>query len=189
MKKIAVVFPGIGYHVDKPLLYYSRKLAGEAGFSVVEVPYCNFPKRIRGDKEKTRQAFETGLAQAEEILKDIDYSRYDQILFISKSIGTAIAAAYARKQGLSVRHVFYTPLVETFDFIGEKESSGKNMIAFHGTSDPWADTEALEKECIRRRIPLYITEEGNHSLETGNALKDLGELQKVMEDTRRFVNN
>ena len=24
--KIAVFFPGIGYHCDKPLLYYARKL-------------------------------------------------------------------------------------------------------------------------------------------------------------------
>ena len=54
MKKLAVIFPGIGYHVDKPLLYYSRKLAGEAGFSVVGVPYRNFPKRIRGDEKKTK---------------------------------------------------------------------------------------------------------------------------------------
>jgi len=29
--KIAVVFPGIGYHVDKPLLYYSKKIAASAG--------------------------------------------------------------------------------------------------------------------------------------------------------------
>ena len=28
-KKIAVVFPGVGYHADKPLLYYSRKLAAQ----------------------------------------------------------------------------------------------------------------------------------------------------------------
>ena len=25
MKKLAVLFPGIGYHCDKPLLYYSRE--------------------------------------------------------------------------------------------------------------------------------------------------------------------
>ena len=30
-KKIAVVFPGVGYHADKPLLYYSRKLAAQYG--------------------------------------------------------------------------------------------------------------------------------------------------------------
>ena len=30
--KAAVFFPGIGYHCDKPLLYYSRKLAQECGY-------------------------------------------------------------------------------------------------------------------------------------------------------------
>ena len=25
--KLAVIFPGVGYHADKPLLYYGRKLA------------------------------------------------------------------------------------------------------------------------------------------------------------------
>lgn len=30
--KLVVCFPGIGYHCDKPLLYYSRKLAACAGY-------------------------------------------------------------------------------------------------------------------------------------------------------------
>ena len=32
MKKLAVFFPGIGYTADKPLLYYSRKLAAELDY-------------------------------------------------------------------------------------------------------------------------------------------------------------
>ena len=32
MKKLAVLFPGIGYHVDKPLLYYGAKLAKQYDF-------------------------------------------------------------------------------------------------------------------------------------------------------------
>lgn len=31
-RRLAVVFPGIGYHADKPLLYYSRKLAAQQAF-------------------------------------------------------------------------------------------------------------------------------------------------------------
>ena len=30
--KLAIFFPGIGYHCDKPLLYYSRKLSQECGY-------------------------------------------------------------------------------------------------------------------------------------------------------------
>ena len=31
-KKLAVFFPGVGYNCDKPLLYYTKKLAKEHGF-------------------------------------------------------------------------------------------------------------------------------------------------------------
>ena len=30
--KLAVYFPGVGYHCDKPLLYYARKIAAACGF-------------------------------------------------------------------------------------------------------------------------------------------------------------
>ena len=38
-KKICVVFPGIGYHTDKPLLYYSKKYMMAHGYDIVDVTY------------------------------------------------------------------------------------------------------------------------------------------------------
>lgn len=35
--KIAVFFPGIGYHCDKPLLYYARKLVQEYGYEKIVI--------------------------------------------------------------------------------------------------------------------------------------------------------
>ena len=39
MKKLAVLFPGIGYHCDKPLLYYSKKYLKVYGYEIIEVNY------------------------------------------------------------------------------------------------------------------------------------------------------
>ena len=50
--KIAVFFPGIGYTNDKPLMYYSRKLAEEQGYEVICTEYHDLPEKIRGNKEK-----------------------------------------------------------------------------------------------------------------------------------------
>ena len=50
MSKLAVVFPGIGYTVDKPLLHYSRRLAADAGYEIKLLPYAGFPKKVKGDK-------------------------------------------------------------------------------------------------------------------------------------------
>ena len=60
MKKTAVIFPGIGYHTDKPLLYYSRKIAASQGYDVIEVPYGKFPKGVKGSKEKMEKSFFSG---------------------------------------------------------------------------------------------------------------------------------
>ena len=46
--KLAVLFPGIGYHGDKPLLYYSRKAAGENGYQTITVSYGKFPEKVSG---------------------------------------------------------------------------------------------------------------------------------------------
>ena len=96
-KKIAVLFPGIGYHTDKPLLYYSKKLARKRGYEIVEVKYGPLPSGVKGNAEKMRKAFEMALIYATEQLAEIDFAAYDAMLFISKSVGTAVAAAYANK--------------------------------------------------------------------------------------------
>ncbi len=49
--RLAVIFPGIGYHSDKPLLYYSRKLVREFGFDVIEIT-CDFPFKAK-EMQKT----------------------------------------------------------------------------------------------------------------------------------------
>lgn len=116
MSKIAVLFPGIGYTCDKPLLYYSAKLAAEKGYEVVRVPYGNFPPHVKGDAAKMYQCFVSAREQSEDILKDVAWSDYDEIVFFSKSVGTVVALSYASEHGINVRQVLYTPLVETFRF-------------------------------------------------------------------------
>lgn len=51
--KLAVFFPGIGYHCDKPLLYYSRKLVQEYGYEkIVTLNYTYDGKNLRGKKRR-----------------------------------------------------------------------------------------------------------------------------------------
>ncbi len=173
-KKIAVLFPGIGYTCDKPLLYYAGKIAATKGYEIVKVEYGNFPSGIKENKEKMEAAFHCGLEQAEELLKNICWKEYEEILFVSKSIGTVISSAFARQHQLHVKNILFTPLQQTFLFADE------NGIVFHGTADPWADTKDITDGCKKLNLPLILTEEGNHSLETGDILKDLKNLEQTM---------
>ena len=183
MKRLAVFFPGVGYHVDKPLLYYSRKIAAQLGYETVDVPYGGFPKGVKGSAEKMEKAFWSALEQAKKILEKVDFSGYEDVLFISKSVGTAVAAAYAGKKSLKTRNIYYTPVEASFQFMKQPG------IVFTGTKDAWVEFEAVKQGCEKGDFPMYVTEDANHSLETGSVAKDLENLQEIMRVTEEYIGN
>ena len=182
MKKIAVIFPGIGYTTDKPILYYSRKIAMECDYEeVIPVVYTYKGGNIRGDRQKIQEAFEALYVQAKKVLDQVRWEQYGEILFISKSIGTVVAARYAEETGLRVRHVLYTPLEAAFLY------HPAAALAFIGTKDPWSRPEEIIRQCLASGITVRGIEDGNHSLETGSPLADIATLGMVMKETRQFL--
>ena len=165
MSKIAVLFPGIGYTCDKPLLYYSAKLAAEKGYEVVRVPYGNFPPNVKGDAAKMYQCFVSAREQSEDILKDVAWSDYDEIVFFFRfpvgagvagvsgaaSAASVVSAAEAIDAGKSAGAAGETDAVDA----AETSDVGKSSaIAFHGTGDPWAVTEEIVRICEEKGVPL-----------------------------------
>lgn len=183
MKKLAVFFPGIGYTVDKPLMHYTRKLAADAGFEVLLLPYAGFPPKIKGDRGKMEESYQIALEQSKDMLSDTDLSAYDAILFVGKSIGTVVAAEIAAQSPAPdrIHFVLYTPLKATFDF------PLVNSIVFTGTADPWVEDCSVSELCRQRGFPCHVVPDANHSLETGDVLKDVENLEKIMKKTRKFI--
>lgn len=182
--KLAVYFPGIGYHCDKPLLYYGKNVAIQYGYTEhINVNYQNHTniKDLKGNSDNMRMVFENLYEQAESMLKDIDWSKYENILFVSKSIGTIIAAAYAMQHNIVCKNVYYTPLEQTFEF------KPQNGIAFTGTADPWVDTDVIVQNCKKFYIPLHIIQNANHSLEAENVWTNLDQLTRIMGNTATFI--
>ena len=180
-RKLAVLLPGIGYTCDRPLLYYGGKLAQAMGWEVVRVNYGGFPPKVRGDLEKMMQCAQMAIEQTEDALGETDFGQYDDTIFLSKSVGTVVAAAYAHMHGLHCCHVLFTPVEPTFSY------PIRRAVAFHGTADPWAETPLIQSLCRKARIPLYITENANHSLETGDVMQDVENLKTVMGQVKAFL--
>lgn len=173
--KLAVFFPGIGYHCDKPILYFAREAAKQVGYDeVINLSYVCKADNIRGNEKKMREVGEILYGQAEKSLEDVKWHRYDEILFISKSIGTAVAAAYAMRHQVDAKNIWYTPLAQTFDF------APRDGIAFTGTADPWVKDGEIRELCAGAQIPLYEYENANHSLEVGDAVENLRILESVI---------
>ena len=182
MRKTAIIFPGIGYHTDKPLLYYGKKLAKELGYQLIEVPYTGFEAGIFGNPQKMERAFAHAMAQGDEILSAYHFSAEDDILIISKSIGTAVAGAWQKKEGILARNLYFTPVAATFDQV--RPDSG---IVFHGTNDPWVESRIVTENCERLHLPLVVIEGTNHSMEMGDTLTDLANMQDMMRQCREYL--
>ena len=185
MSRLAVIFPGIGYTADKPLLHYSRRIAADHGYEIRIMNYSGFPSKVKGDRKRMEECFRIALEQAEEMLAGADLTDYEDILFIGKSIGTAVAAKIASESPAKdrIRQILYTPLDDTFAF-----SIGK-AIAFTGDDDPLVGKEKsrIAALCEERGIPCFLIEDANHSLESKDVLADLKELRRIMKETEKFI--
>lgn len=178
-KKICVVFPGIGYHTDKPLLYYSKKYMMAHGYEIVDVTYGKLSGHL---PEEIQKVFDDGWTKALDCLKTVDFSEAEDIVFLSKSIGTAISARYAVEKELKVRNIYFTPLEITMQYA---DSDG---IAFHGTADPLVDTDELTRLCEAKKIALYTYEGGNHSIETKDILWNIKTQKDIAEKYIEYLN-
>ena len=113
--------------------------------------------------------------------ENMDFSEYDDILFISKSVGTVVASAYAGMHHLKTRNVYYTPVEASFQFMTQPG------IVFTGTADTWVSHKSIRDLCEKGGFPMYVTEDGNHSLETGDVQKDLENLLAIMRTTEGYI--
>jgi phosphoglycolate phosphatase len=76
MRKIAVVFPGVGYTKDRPLLYYAGKVAVNCGFELKHISFTGleWSKDMLKDHAFLLQALDKCLHMTEaalDILKEL----------------------------------------------------------------------------------------------------------------------
>ena len=187
--KLAVIFPGIGYTNQKPLLYYSQKLAKTHGFDVIALDYKDFPSNSKGNDDKMNECFDIAWKQTCDQLSKVDFDKYtgedDCIFFFSKSIGTVMAARYALENNILAGQIYYTPLAETYKYV--QDGYG---LAFHGTNDPWADNETIERLSAEKHIELVEIPDVNHSLElTDSVVDDIDYVADVIETVEGYISD
>ena len=185
-KRIAVVFPGIGYHKDKPLLYFASQMARYRGYETVYIEYHDMPQKIRGDAAMMQKAAELAYKQSCMQLSDIDFSEYADVLFIGKSIGTVALARYVSEHDINARQIWYTPVEATVSLAYDGNSS---VLSFIGDADPWSDVERVKELAAQKGIAMYSYPGCNHSLECDDALKNIENLQDVMKKTEAFIDD
>ena len=184
MKKTAVIFPGVGYTKDRPLLYYSGKLAVKNGYELKFMDFSgiSWSKEKLKDKEFLSKTVERCIKIAEETLGDAGGLLQDEVVFISKSIGTVVAAAYEDKTGVRAGQICFSPLEAIGSFVKEK-----GAVLFYGDADPYADYRAIESIAKDKSLEAFRIAGGNHSLETGDIFTDIDNLMSMMRQVAQVI--
>lgn len=177
MKKLAIFFPGAGYGMDCPLLYYADFLYETNGFERIHLDYQNILLNMElslEDKQKQLRSY------IWEQLEPVDFSSYDEIVFISKSIGCEEAGRivdFCKLFGsLNVDpvQIFLTPVAEALPYCG------KNCRVVIGTHDK--AYSLFHEHCNAHQIPLLAIAGGDHSLEiSGKPFESIEALKQVLE--------
>lgn len=157
-KNLIVLFPGAGYTNDKPLLYYAGLKYYTKGYESIKINYGDCLKNDKSFDEKIEITKKFVLEQ----INGIDFSIYDDILFVSKSLGTVISGWIADTLEIKARHIYLTPIEKTLQFI----KSNKNIsVIIAGTKDKLMDVDVLKTHCEQEQIKLELIYDTDHSLE------------------------
>ena len=106
-QKLLVLFPGIGYTCGTGLLAAGAARGQAAGYTVLPLAYSAQTAAQRADLDA---AACTAQADVGAQLAAVDWGAYTDIVFLSKSLGTVVAARSLRQLGVAARSLYLTPL-------------------------------------------------------------------------------
>lgn len=173
MKKLVVIFPGAGYGLDCPLLYYADFLFETKGYERVHMKYLNILSQ-KGVliEEKIKMLREYTWNK----VKDIDFDEYQEVIFLSKSIGAIEAGVLSEKLGISVKHIFLTPVEDATIYLKS------DSVVVIGTEDK--AYERYKSVCEDNNIKALYIKGADHSLEI---YEKPFESIRVLEEVLHFV--
>ena len=173
MKKLIIIFPGVGYGLDNPLLYYADFVYETKGFDRIHMNYQNiFSIRDLSLEDKLQKVREYIWEQ----VKDVNFDLYEEVVFLSKSVGSVEAGILAERLNLDVIEIFITPIEDAISYCNT------NSVVVIGTQDK--AYEIYKEHCDKNKIKVLYIKDANHSLEVeGQPYESIEVLKSVM----RFI--
>ena len=186
--RCAIVFPGIGYTCQMPLLYYTRSLLIALGSDVLLVEYSYSRKpdfQALPGEERERWFFADVNAAGEAALS---FRPYSQVTLVGKSLGTlAITHLLSKPQFANSRAVWLTPLLRDERVRTQIRNTTRDALLVLGTNDAHYDADFLRRLKALPQVKTVVLEGADHSLEfKGDSLRSINFLQQVMREMQEF---
>ncbi|KEI04421.1 hypothetical protein [Clostridium botulinum] len=178
---LTIILPGEGYVNEKPLMYYSYRIALELGLDILCIDY-GFQISREGFDIDTE--FDIVARESQQILKKCCNKNYKKIIFIGKSLGTIIQSKLSKElSDYEQIHIYLTPVDKTFENVVDYL-----CLVITGTEDRKISTSIISVIENNKNIELVKIDSANHSLECSDALKSIEILNTVMKTLKKFIN-
>jgi hypothetical protein len=187
---IAVLFPGFGYTVQMPLMYYTGRLLSESGADVFLVGYnysqqpgfqsASGEERDLWLRTDTTAAYEMALAQR----------NYKRVTSVGKSIGTrAIGHLLATEEPLpSLRCVWLTPILRNGMLRAQIKQRPHRALFVVGASDSHYYPDMLAEVRQATAGQVIVIDKADHSLEiTGDIVQSIHILEGLIAEIQKFL--
>jgi predicted alpha/beta-hydrolase family hydrolase len=185
---LAVLYPGLNYTCDMPLLYYPANLLLQHGADVLEVKAdYNQPafqalpgdERLRWAYADASAALQAGRAQRQ----------YNQVVLIGKSIGTlAMAALISAGQVDGAILIWLTPLLHQPVLVQAATGYQGPALFVVGTADSTYDAGELERIRSATQAEAIFVEGGDHRLEVeGELYLSLHRMEEILHGIQEFL--
>jgi hypothetical protein len=187
---LAILFPGIGYTCQMPLLYYQTGLfLWSLGADVLWVEYrydrADFKSLPNSEQETWFHADITASCKA-----GLEQRAYSKVTLSGKSLGTlALGHLLTSEPGLShARAIWLTPLLKDEKLREEIRKARQRSLLVIGTKDANYDAARIEEMKTLPHIRTVVLEEADHSLEIeGNLPNSIGLMDQVIQEIQRFL--
>ena len=188
---VAILFPGIGYTCQMPLLYYQTKLFLSLGSDVLWVEYAynrrpDFQSLPDCEQKNWFYADVRGSCKA-----GLEQRAYSKVTLSGKSLGTlALGHLLTSEPALSshAQAIWLTPLLKDEKLRTEIRKARQRSLLVIGTKDAHYDAASVEELKNLPHMTTVVPEGADHSLEAeGNVSNSIRLMNRVIEEIQRFV--
>jgi hypothetical protein len=187
---LAVVFPGLGYTAEMPVLYYPRRLLLDGGADALLVEYDYRGRvgfRMPRDPERDRWFFDDVAAACAAGLGQRSYSG---VALVGKSLGTlAMGYLLTKDARLSrARCVWLTPLLREDRLRAQMRRARGYSLFVIGTADSHYDPGYLDEVRFAPGNESLVIQGADHGLEIeGDTVGSIRAVEQTIRVMQRFL--
>ena len=189
---LGILFSGFSYTYKNPLLYYSRNILFDNSFDYLGIDYQYYCSDYFGklDEEEQDAFFDEDNRLIARKIVEIS-ENYKKLILIGKSMGTTAINHCINNDKIRNKAiiVYITPWKDWERIINEIKNTENKILIISSFQDKYYNVKNLKETRNKSNIELYELKEGNHSLETGDTIKNIEQLKEIMIVIKAFIEN